>query len=102
MPWDLAWRKLKSVVCKHRRDPPGISVWPLDIGEYTVLRKETIGVTLGWGATPEVQRKTIARCHLCGEEFAVRGYMPRDPDFKRDADGWPLNEDGSRMAIAKD
>ena len=99
------WRKLKPIVCRHNRSNSGLGVFPPGLTplQWTILETKALGVTLGWDARPQVQTRSRCRCHLCGGEFwTAPGYMPNDPKFKRNADGWPLNEDGSRMAIAKD
>lgn len=56
-------------------------------------------VCLGWDALPHVRYEWEKTCRDCGSVIHTDGYVPNDPTTKRDASGWPVNEDGSRMKI---
>lgn len=78
--------RLRRLLCRH--------------SHYTV--SETVnGVCLGWDLSPHVSHTYHRKCRDCGKSTTRRGYIPNDPMTRRDADGWPLTQDGKRMAIAK-
>lgn len=94
------FRYLRARMCKHNSDDGFRDMKP--VTDYRVIRTECRGVILGWSLKPEVSRQALCHCNLCGADWwRPPGYIPGDPAVKRDAKGWPLNDDGSRMQIAE-
>ena len=97
----LTW--LKRRTCGHNRFhwygilPKGFRA----MEDFTWIRDETLGVSLGWNAKPVVIHKSLCKCLRCGADFWTKpGYRPGGfYDTPRDENGWPLNEDGSKMEI---
>ena len=58
-----------------------------------------MGATLGWGGIEPCYAITY-RCE-CGSTKTKRGMILPLIDVRRDVDGWPLADDGSRMKVAK-
>lgn len=94
----LRWFRKRAAPCKHT----DYSItFPLEIGEYTSLGKELLGVSLSWVATPVPVERSRILCHLCGEEFTRDGYLPKSlwqRDYPPDENGWPT-KDGEKIAI---
>lgn len=58
------------------------------------------GVTLGWGGDFVPHYSITHRC-WCGTERTQRGMLFPLAKVRKDIDGWPLDEDGNRIGIAK-
>lgn len=58
------------------------------------------GATLGWGGDIVPCYSITERCQ-CGKERTQRGMLLPLVSFRKDADHWPLDDDGKRMGIAK-
>lgn len=75
--------RLKQRRCDHR------TLTPISIREI-----EPRGVSLGWTGRPELVRRWEKTCDKCGATVITEGYVWRD-NIKRDARGWPLQNDGT-------
>jgi hypothetical protein len=75
--------------------------WPFhrhDFSEY--VRRECQGATLGWGGNIVPCFAITWRCE-CGKTKTETGMLLPLVKFAQDKDGWPLDDAGGRMAIAK-
>lgn len=75
--------------------------WPFhkhDFKEY--VGRECQGATLGWGFDIVPCYSITWRCE-CGQTKVETGMLLPLVQFRKDVDGWPLDDAGKRMAIAK-
>lgn len=75
--------------------------WPIHRHEFTEYVSRTCeGVTLNWGLRPEPCYSITWRCQ-CGKSMTEKGMLLPLLSFRADKDGWPLDDQGKRMKVAR-
>ena len=75
-------------------------VWRCDHSDKAVSSQYTSGVTMDWQGLPTVQFEWRWTCRQCGFLGESTGILPRRLlSVSLDADGWPLEPNGERMAM---
>ena len=78
-----------------------LTFWPFHRHQFSeYVSRDIDGATLGWGLNVVPCYSITERC-ICGKTRVRSGMLMPLVPFKKDHDGWPLTEDGKRMAIAK-
>lgn len=81
------WKKL---FCKH---------------QYSIISSRIEGVTLSWILEPRRSFTFIRECEKCGHKIEESGYIvwgdKRLHPEAYDEDGWPIDEKGNKLEIAK-
>jgi len=97
--WNLfkrLFKKVKPCKCGWKCDDKFIQ-----INKTWSIEQKCLGATLSWAATPVPLYKWTKTCLKCGRKEITSGYVPLK-SFPKDENGWPLNEDGTKMEIAND
>ena len=92
----------KARACRHNKSKSDICMISSDlkIWEFTIIKREFAGrVTIDWQGYPTLPYRGLIHCKLCGTEYWTGfGVLPRGLiDFPRDATGWPIKPDGTRI-----
>ncbi len=68
------------------------------------LKEEILGVGLNMLARPQIVYRWSKKCQKCGRTVTKRGMTSLSDiimEVERDAEGWPLDKDGSRIPAVK-